>query len=198
MPKPSPLNMQRMAILQQRQQLSSATQKSASVKMAQHIINSEYLASAKSIAAFIAFNGEINPEYILSDAATQHATIYMPVVQNNFKMLFAPYTSNSKLIPNRYQMPEPEHRIDDLVSAAEIDIILTPLLAFDSQGNRLGMGAGYYDRALAIRKTQTKPLLIGLAYEFQKQESLVANDWDIPMDMVATEAQLYQFTTPSR
>ncbi|MGB0723676.1 MAG: 5-formyltetrahydrofolate cyclo-ligase, partial [Gammaproteobacteria bacterium] len=62
-------------------------------------------------------------------------------------------------------------------------------------GNRLGMGGGYYDRALAraTRRPGRRPLLIGIGHDFQRVDSLPANPWDIPLDAVITETTLYRF-----
>jgi 5-formyltetrahydrofolate cyclo-ligase len=70
-----------------------------------------------------------------------------------------------------------------------LDIILLPLVAWDTQGHRLGMGGGYYDRSLAGVQNVIK---VGLALELQKVEALVTEPWDIRMDFVATENGLIQ------
>ena len=71
-----------------------------------------------------------------------------------------------------------------------------PLVAFDMRGNRLGMGGGYYDRTFAYllnRRRWRRPILIGVAYEFQGVDSLTTRPWDIPLHGVATEAGLRIF-----
>ena len=82
------------------------------------------------------------------------------------------------------------------ISANFLDIVFVPLVAFDLNGFRIGMGSGYYDRTfekkLAI-KDPKYPVLIGLAYEFQKQECLNHQPWDVPLDMVVTELKTYKF-----
>ena len=75
-------------------------------------------------------------------------------------------------------------------------MVFVPLVAFDLNGFRIGMGSGYYDRTfekkLAIKDPKC-PALIGLAYEFQKQECLNHQPWDVPLDMVVTELKTYKF-----
>jgi 5-formyltetrahydrofolate cyclo-ligase len=74
-----------------------------------------------------------------------------------------------------------------------------PLVAFDEQGNRLGMGGGFYDRTLAYlrqREQWRRPLLIGLAHECQKVPSLESQRWDIPLDAIFTEAAVYSWQLP--
>ena len=73
------------------------------------------------------------------------------------------------------------------------DIILVPLVAFDRQGNRIGMGAGFYDRALSFKQTAesvTRPILLGLAHDFQEVNKISAQNWDIPLDAILTNREL--------
>jgi 5-formyltetrahydrofolate cyclo-ligase len=75
-------------------------------------------------------------------------------------------------------------------------VLFVPLVAFDAQGNRLGMGGGYYDSSLAylrMRRTFRKPKLIGVAYDFQRVAALPCEPWDVPLDAVLTDRALYQF-----
>jgi 5-formyltetrahydrofolate cyclo-ligase len=77
-----------------------------------------------------------------------------------------------------------------------LDLILTPLVAFDDQGNRLGMGGGFYDRTLAYlgrRKHWKKPRLIGTAHAFQQVARLPHESWDVPLHGVVTEKALLSF-----
>ena len=76
-----------------------------------------------------------------------------------------------------------------------------PLVGFDQQGYRLGMGGGYYDATLAFmqhRRLWRKPRLVGVAYECQRVETLPHDPWDMPLDAVLTERQLYYFSADSQ
>ena len=76
----------------------------------------------------------------------------------------------------------------------ELDLILAPLVGFDTHGNRLGMGGGYYDRTFAYLKHRLhwqKPRLIGLAYELQRVADLANHAWDVPLQSVVTEQHIY-------
>ncbi len=74
--------------------------------------------------------------------------------------------------------------MDTLVEDESIDVVLLPLVGFDAQGNRLGMGGGYYDRLL--KRLTARTLLIGIAYDFQEVRSINAKEWDMPVDEVIT------------
>jgi len=70
-------------------------------------------------------------------------------------------------------------------------------VAFDKNGNRLGMGGGFYDRALSFRQQKPfikRPLLIGVAHSFQESNSINAKKWDIPMDAILTDQKLIKIT----
>ncbi len=91
---------------------------------------------------------------------------------------------------NRFGISEPR-TIATPLYANQLTLILLPLVAFDRSGNRLGMGAGYYDRALQALKHQvgTRPLLIGLAHSFQEVEKIDAQTWDVPLDAILTDLE---------
>ena len=93
-----------------------------------------------------------------------------------------------RLKANRFGILEPMVDSREWLDAAQLDVILLPLVAFDRRGHRLGSGAGYYDRALALRAGRpAPPLLVGLAHSCQEVQLIPAEPWDIPMDAVATE-----------
>ena len=76
---------------------------------------------------------------------------------------------------------------DDLIDPDKLELIVTPGVAFDSKGNRLGRGKGYYDRLPAT----TKATKIGVAYHFQIVDELPAEPHDVPMDIVITDRTVY-------
>lgn len=103
------------------------------------------------------------------------------------------YRPGDALAPNRFRIPEPIIRGGKRISLHAIDLLLTPLVAFDKTGTRVGMGGGYYDRTfayLAKRTTWKKPKLLGLGYSFQEVNNLTRNFWDIPIYGVVTEKNL--------
>ncbi len=76
-----------------------------------------------------------------------------------------------------------------------MDLVLIPLVGFDADGNRLGMGAGFYDRTFAFlqqNKRPTKPYLLGIAYEIQKIDQIIAETWDVRLDGIVTEKNFYE------
>ncbi len=82
----------------------------------------------------------------------------------------------------------------NLVRAQKLDLILLPLVGFDTHCHRLGMGKGFYDRSLEFlnhRQHWRKPHILGLAHDFQRVESLPADPWDVPLQGVVTDKSFY-------
>ena len=67
---------------------------------------------------------------------------------------------------------------------ADMKLVFMPLVGFDILGGRLGMGGGYYDKTFATRES----LLVGLAHDCQKVDSLPIESWDVPLDAIATDS----------
>jgi len=121
---------------------------------------------------------------------------YLPVISKitNNRLGFTSYLKHEKLNINQYGILEPQ--ICHQTPPWAINLLLLPLVAFDNSGNRLGMGGGYYDRTLAYlqqRNHWQTPILMGVAYDFQKVSELSSRPWDIPMDGVVTESGISWF-----
>jgi 5-formyltetrahydrofolate cyclo-ligase len=151
--------------------------------------------NSQHIAFYIANDGEIDPQLLMQHARHLGKTIYLPVLspQQN-SLYFAPFEADSQLELNRFNIPEPACNPSAWKTAAQLELLFLPLVAFDTHGNRMGMGGGFYDRTLAFLQQETlskKPVLAGLAHELQKVEQLLTQNWDIPLDYIITEKQLY-------
>jgi len=108
-------------------------------------------------------------------------------------MHFAKYSNGQTLSKNRFGIPEPSRKVSGALPTFLLSTVLVPLVAFDLEGNRLGMGGGFYDRLFDRKRVKRKPRLIGIAYEFQRVSHLPTESWDIPLDGVITEKSFYRF-----
>jgi 5-formyltetrahydrofolate cyclo-ligase len=133
-------------------------------------------------------NGEINLSNLWQSAPLQGKYCYFPALNEDLTLSFLPAKPTSPFIENRYGIKEPDITRDQAIPLEQLDIIFVPLVAVDPKGTRLGMGAGYYDRTL---KNGPPPLLIGVAYEFQRLSFIMAREWDVPLNVVITEDQIY-------
>ena len=112
------------------------------------------------------------------------------------KMVLRRYQPSDVLVKNRFGLFEPD-RQNDAASANQLDCVLVPLVAFDDEGTRLGMGGGYYDSFFTEAKG--RPLLIGAAFSEQRAtEPLPKAAWDVALDMVVTDAGITQFIKPGK
>ncbi|MFZ2507973.1 MAG: 5-formyltetrahydrofolate cyclo-ligase, partial [Steroidobacteraceae bacterium] len=88
----------------------------------------------------------------------------------------------------------PRSRSPAINAARCFDLVLVPLVGFDDDGNRLGMGAGFYDRHFAFlrhRQAWRRPLLLGLAFEIQRLERLAVKPHDVALWGIVTECAVY-------
>jgi len=145
------------------------------------------------ISAYIATQGEISLNPWIASARRQR--IYTPKLYEPLepRLRFAPINAQTRWGRNRFNILEPVGHWGQTLSAQQLDIILTPLVAFDRQGYRLGMGGGYYDRSLAFRRTRKhwqRPLLVGVAHSCQEYPALPHQPWDVPLDVIITEQEI--------
>ena len=152
---------------------------------------------ARHIAAYVAVAGEPDPEPLMQLAIRQGKQVYVPRVplERSGLLRFFAWQPGLRMQPNRLGIPDPDPDPASEITSHRLDLVLTPLVAFDTHGHRLGMGGGYYDRTFAFLKTGvTQPLLLGLAYEFQRLERIDEASWDVPLAGVVSERQVYFFT----
>ena len=112
----------------------------------------------------------------------------LPVLDDDDTLRFAPWRPGDSLVTNRYGIPEPDVDPRSGLPAADMTLIVVPLVGFDAAGHRLGMGGGWYDRTLAARlQRPAPPWLVGVGFEAQRIDTLGAQPWDVPLDAICTE-----------
>jgi 5-formyltetrahydrofolate cyclo-ligase len=196
MPSPSTdknhRNALRREMRQQRRSLSVQQQRNASHALTRQLARHPLFLHSRHIAFYLPNDGEMDLSPLIARASAMGKQCYLPVLSPLYhnRLWFAPYHGESLLQRNRFGIPEPEAKWSQMRPAWSLDLILTPLVAFDGEGNRLGMGGGYYDRTLAYltrRRHWRKPHLLGTAYTFQQVELLPHAPWDVPLHAIATE-----------
>jgi len=140
-----------------------------------------------SLACFWPFDGEPDLLPICKKLIADDCKIALPVVseQLDYKMEFHRWDAVSPLTKNRYGIREPQKTISMPLSG--FDMLLMPLVGYDKTGNRLGMGAGYYDRQLETLRDLQKPYRLGIAYSLQRVSLIRKNDWDVPLHGLVNE-----------
>ncbi|WP_340677536.1 5-formyltetrahydrofolate cyclo-ligase [Paraglaciecola sp.] len=191
---PTAQNMLRRQFRALRQQLTDAQQEQAAHALLTKCLNAPAVCAANTIACYLTNDGEINPKYLIEWCWQQHKSVLLPILHPTLPghLVFIEYQSNSLMIKNKYGIPEPEYMAEKVVTLSNIDIIFTPLVAFDSTGNRLGMGGGYYDRTLASLSHQPHATqVLGLAHDCQQAATLPIQSWDIPLHGIITPSQIF-------
>jgi 5-formyltetrahydrofolate cyclo-ligase len=177
-----------------RRQLSPAQQIEAGEQALENCQQYSTLETADTIACYLANDGELDPSAIIHYAWKRQKRVVLPVIHpfSPGHLVFVQYTAHSPMFANRYGILEPKVTALNLCPLEQIQLIFTPLVAFDQTGNRLGMGGGYYDRTLApIRRNHLAIELIGLAHPCQQALQLPNKPWDIALDGIATSQQYF-------
>lgn len=180
----------RHRLRERRRQLSPFMQHHYAEQIAKQLFQQAFYKNAKHIALYLAFEGEVSTLPILKTALLHHKCCYIPVLVKS-SLQFVKIDLQTKMSKNRLGILEPASEKLVTISPQALDIVLMPLVAFDKDGHRLGMGGGYYDKTFAFRKRTIKPRLVGLAYEFQRIFCVPHGELDLSLNEVITEKQVY-------
>ncbi|MCY7296092.1 5-formyltetrahydrofolate cyclo-ligase [Alteromonas sp. a30] len=175
-----------------RRALSEQEQAKASQAIISQLNNHAFFQNTQHIALYLANDGEIDTAPVIQEAWRLGKHVYLPVLHPFYQktLVFVNYTATTEMRSNRFGIPEPKVECPQLCPIQHLDVIFTPLVAFDAQGNRMGMGGGFYDRTLATLNTsKQKPKVIGLAHDCQQAEKIPTENWDIPLDAILTPSQ---------
>lgn len=135
------------------------------------------------VAGYIAIGSELDPSPLLARLSDLGATICLPRVEDDDSMTFRFIESPGDLVKGPFGLTQPS--ADAHIAAPTL--VLTPMLAFDAQGNRLGYGKGHYDRALEKLRQNGRVFVCGLAYAGQIVPVIPTESTDIPLDWMVTE-----------
>lgn len=178
-------NQLRQQIRKTRANLTALQQRQAEESITQQAIVLIEERNAQHIALYISFDGEISTEKLIKTLWAQGKQVYLPVL-HPFKpnhLLFLRYLPDTPMCQNKFGIWEPKLNVQNVLPLDELDILFTPLVAFDKQGNRLGMGGGFYDRTL--QNWQNSSFIpVGLAHQCQQVEQLPTEAWDVPLHQI--------------
>jgi 5-formyltetrahydrofolate cyclo-ligase len=178
----------RTSLRRERSVLSSALQAQAATSAAK--ICTPKIQHAASVAGYFAVGGEIAVDELLAACRSRGQITLAPVIKGE-SLLFAPFDESTAMQKNRFHINEPAVGEQLLRSPESLDIVLLPLTGFDANGNRLGMGGGFYDRSFAHRRHAVcAPILIGMAHALQQADTVHPDWWDVPLDLIVTDKEL--------
>ncbi|AUO26695.1 5-formyltetrahydrofolate cyclo-ligase [Pseudomonas sp. D8002] len=198
MTEPAPLSRPqlRRMLRKARRALTPSEQRQAALGLYRQLAQHPLFRRAKHLSLYLPTDGEIDPRLLLRAAQRRGKATYLPVLSAwpRTKMVFQRVRPGEKLRPNRFRILEPQVNASRQRKVWALDLVLLPLVGFDDEGGRLGMGGGFYDRSLAYmarRKSWRKPTLLGLAHECQKVERLAQASWDVPLEGTVTDKDWY-------
>ncbi len=167
--------------------MSAEDRDSASAIIAEKVIRSHEFVAARSVACYLPMRDEVDPSRIIERAWRANKRVFCPVIENHGDMIFRQLDRDTTLQRSNFGLWEPVGSTS--IPAQQLDLVITPLVAYDKNNNRIGMGGGYFDRCFAFlrhRKRWLRPKLMGLAFECQKIEEIDANPWDVPLYCVVS------------
>ena len=182
-----------------RNKLTFPAQHEAASAVAKRISAMPELTSTSRIAAYLANDGEVSLDELIAVLQKRQVGTSLPVLHpfTGKHLLFLDYTPHTPMQENKFGIPEPALQCQNIRLLEEHQAILMPLVGFDSQGNRLGMGGGFYDRTLArLDKLACPPLLIGVAHDCQQADALPVMEWDVPLNAIVTPTQTIRISQP--
>ena len=178
-------NQLRQQIRKTRANLTALQQQQAEDSITQQALALIEERNAQHIALYVSFDGEISTEKLIKTLWAQGKQVYLPVLHpfNPNHLLFLRYLPDTPMLKNKFGIWELKLNVQSVLPLEELDILFTPLVAFDKQGNRLGMGGGFYDRTLQHwQKSSFIP--VGLAHQCQQVEQLPTEAWDVPLHQI--------------
>ena len=178
-------NQLRQQIRKTRANLTALQQQQAEDSITQQALAFIEERNAQHIALYVSFDGEISTDKLIKNLWAQGKQVYLPVLHpfNPNHLLFLRYLPDTPMLKNKFGIWEPKLNVQNVLPLDELDILFTPLVAFDKQGNRLGMGGGFYDRTLQNWQN-TSFIPVGLAHQCQQVEQLPTEVWDVPLHQI--------------
>ncbi len=168
--------------------LSSHEREKASNKIVDTVVRSSWFRRSRFIACYLPMPEEVDTWPLIDRAWRMKKRVFAPIIEKKLTMRFRELNPESTLVFNQYGLPEPED--GEIIAPRAFDLVITPVVAFDDDCNRLGMGGGYFDRTFSFlkhRKFLFHPKLIGLAFSCQRVEKIAPSPWDIPIFSVIDE-----------
>ena len=168
--------------------VEAATRERAAHAVADHLAPLLDELAPRTVAGYAALGGELPIFSALADCRARGRVTLLPALVGD-RLAFSPYDEDTPMRPDRFGIDEPVVDEEDRLPPAALDVVLVPLVGFDEDLARLGMGGGFYDRSFAMRRdAPAPPHLVGVAFELQRVPS-VSPDWcDVPLDAVVTES----------
>ena len=151
----------------------------------------EVIDGCDPVMAYVSKPPEVDTHPFIRDLLREGRRVVVPIIEKETRTLRLSYLwDTTLLVKSTFHVPEPIGN-EIPAQASDIQTVIIPLLAFDRRGNRLGYGAGYYDRFLAQNPGVKK---IGVAFSCQEMDSVPGDENDVRIDIVVTEDEVIHCT----
>ncbi len=184
----------RRSLRHQRRALSEHEQRLAAQRLCQRLKTLPEIRRTRRLSLYLPVNGEIDPTPLIPWLRQRNVNIYLPVLRpfSANRLWFVAYRPDTPMIKNRFGIWEPDVRFSaqrrNRLPTWALDTLIVPLVGFDANANRMGMGGGFYDRSLAfMHRPGPSPTLIGVAHACQQVASLPVEPWDVPLQVVVSD-----------
>ena len=199
----------RRALRTARRRIKPSQARQAALAATDALTSTRRWRQARTVALFLSGDGEIHTDELIARAQAAGKRVYLPVIRPprgragrraamaGGTLVFRRFTPTTPLrrgllgIDEPVATPAAGRRAQAICSLAHLDLMVMPLVGFDHAGNRLGMGAGFYDRTLGQRRGFRGPYRVGLAHECQRVEALPHDPWDWRLDACVTDQHIY-------
>jgi 5-formyltetrahydrofolate cyclo-ligase len=179
----------------QRRSLNAADHAIRSARSAKAVAGLPMFRAGKRIALYLPFDRETDTAALICAARRRGVRVFVPVIvdRRHARIRFYPLGAKSRrgvfgiFVPSVLGRPVP---------LRWLNLIVIPLVGVDAEGRRLGMGGGFYDRALEFRRLRQNwpgPRLVGFAFDCQRTGLGFAEPWDVALDSLATESGLQHY-----
>ena len=173
-----------------RDQMAASERLELSLRMAELAGDRILLEPGEVVSGFMPIRSEADIRPLMARLRERGARLCLPVVLDRETIVFRELVPEAELVNTGFGTlgPGPDAAVLDP------DLLLVPLSAFDGEGNRIGYGAGHYDRAIArLRQKGRHPRLIGIAFDCQEVAEVPAEAHDVRLEAVLTESGLRTF-----
>lgn len=174
--------------------MQESDRKQAAKAAADILIQHPLFKTSRHIACYYSAKSEFDTKPLIEAIWEAGKVCYLPILTETKALHFVRYHRNDELQLNQYSIPEPVNT-QQVIQTERLDLVLTPLTAFDRNGNRVGTGGGFYDRTFAFlfSKRDKSPTILGVGYAMQECEEIQSDPWDMKLDGVLTESALIEF-----
>lgn len=187
----------RKQMLQIRSRLSSEEVYLLSEKIFNNLKKNSFFDNSANIMIYLNFKNEVKTDFIINYCLRNNKKVYIPIcIPETHELCISRITDLKELQSGHFGIREPKLEYIRLSDSSLVDLVLVPGVAFDNSGNRIGFGAGYYDRFM--RRLEPGVIKAALAYSFQIADAIPSDQYDIPMDYVVTEKSTISCTNSNK